>query len=72
MYVGTGNYKRVVNFYEKCGFINSHIVANFFTENYREPMYEDGVRLTDMIYLKKQLDSEVDVKKVVDLALEAA
>ena len=36
MYVGTGNYKRVVNFYEKCGFINSHIVANFFTENYRE------------------------------------
>ncbi len=71
MYVGIGNYKRVVNFYEKCGFINSHIVANFFTENYREPMYEDGVRLTDMIYLKKQLDSEVDVKKVVDLALEA-
>lgn len=71
MYVGTGNYKEIIRFYERCGFIHSHIVANFFAENYREPIYEDGVRLTDMIYLKKQLDSSVDVKKVVDLALEA-
>lgn len=71
MYVGTGNYKEIIGFYEQCGFIHSHIVANFFSENYREPIYEDGVRLTDMIYLKKQLDSSVDVKKVVDLALEA-
>lgn len=71
MYVGTGNCKKTLEFYEQCGFIHSHIVANFFTENYKEPIYDDGVRLTDMIYLKKQLDSEVDVKKVVDLALEA-
>ena len=36
-------------------------------KNYREPIYDEGVRLTDMIYLKKRLESEVDVKKVVDL-----
>lgn len=71
MYVGTGNCTKTIEFYEKCGFMNSHIVANFFLDNYREPIYEDGIRLRDMIYLKKRLESEVDVKKVVDLALEA-
>lgn len=71
MYVGTGNCAKSIGFYEKCGFANSHIVANFFTDNYREPIYEDGVLLTDMVYLKKSLDSEIDVKKVVDIALEA-
>lgn len=71
MYAGTGNCKKMIEFYEQCGFVHSHIVANYFTENYREPIYEDSVRLTDKIFLKKQLDSEVDVKKVVDLALEA-
>lgn len=71
MYVGTGSCKRTIEFYEKCGFINSHMVANFFLDNYREPIYEDGIRLRDMIYLKKRLESETDVKTVVDLALEA-
>ena len=71
MYVGTGNCRSTLGFYEACGFVNSHIVANFFLDHYDEPIIEDGVRLTDMVYLKKQLDSEIDVKKVVDLALEA-
>ena len=71
MYVGTGNCRKTIGFYEKCGFVNSHIVANFFVDHYQEPIYEDGVRLVDMVYLKKRLESEVDVKKVVDLALEA-
>ena len=71
MYVGTGNTKKNIGFYEKCGFENSHIVIDYFVKNYREPIYDEGVRLTDMIYLKKRLESEVDVKKVVDLALEA-
>lgn len=71
MYAGTGNRKKTLEFLEKCGFINSHIVANYYPEHYREPIYEGEVRLTDKIYLKKQLDSEVNVKKVVDLALEA-
>jgi len=71
MYVGTGNSRKTLDFYKSCGFMNSHIVENFFTDNYREPIYEDGLLLTDMIYLKKKLDTEIDVKRVVDLALEA-
>lgn len=71
MYVGTGNSKKTLGFYKKCGFVNSHIAANFFMDNYREPVYEDGVRLVDMIYLKKHLDTVIDVKRVVDLAMEA-
>lgn len=71
MYVGTGNSRKTLGFYEKCGFVNSHILAGFFTDNYAEPIYEDGVQLVDMVYLKKKLESEIDVKKVVDLALEA-
>ena len=71
MYAGTGNCKKTLEFLGKCGFVNSHMVANYYPEHYREPIYEEGVRLTDKIYLKKQLDSEVSVKKVVDLALEA-
>lgn len=71
MYVGTGNCEKMLSFFRKCGFVNSHIAVNYYTDHYREPIYEDGVRLTDKIYLKKQLDSEIDVKKVVDLALEA-
>lgn len=71
MYVGTGNSAKSIDFYEKCGFINSHIVINFFLDYYKEPIFEDGKQLTDMVYLKKKLDSEVDLKKVLDLALEA-
>ncbi|MCI9423371.1 MAG: GNAT family N-acetyltransferase [Dorea sp.] len=71
MYAGTGNCKKTLEFLGKCGFVNSHMVANYYPEHYREPIYEEGVRLTDKIYLKKQLYSEVSVKKVVDLALEA-
>lgn len=71
MYVGTGNCQKTLDFYKKCGFVNSHIIVDFFVKNYKKPIYEDGIMLTDMIYLKKQLESEVNVKKVVDLALEA-
>ena len=34
-------------------------------------IYEDGVLLTDMVYLKKDLAKESDPKRVMDLALEA-
>lgn len=29
----------------ECGFIRSHIVPHFFTDNYDHPIYEDGVNL---------------------------
>ncbi len=53
--VGTGDSPLTVPFYEKCGFVRSHIVPNFFTENYDHPIYECGVRLADMVYLRKRL-----------------
>lgn len=71
IFVGTGNSKKTVGFYEKCGFSVSHLVADFFVDHYREPIYEEGKQLMDMIYLKKKLQSDIDVKKVADLALEA-
>lgn len=51
--VGTGDSPLTVPFYEKCGFVRSHTVKNFFTDNYDHPIYEYGVLLTDMVYLRK-------------------
>lgn len=42
-------------FYEKLGFARSHIIPDFFTDNYDHPIYECGILLTDMVYLKKVL-----------------
>ena len=53
--VGTGDSQLTVPFYEKCGFQRSHIVKNFFIDNYDHPIYECGVQLIDMIYLQKEL-----------------
>ena len=53
--VGTGDSPLTIPFYEKCGFVRSHIVPNFFTENYDHPIFECGVQLVDMIYLRKNL-----------------
>ena len=50
---GTGDSPRTVPFYEKCGFVRSHVLPGFFTENYDHPIYEDGVRLTDMVVLRR-------------------
>ena len=53
--VGTGDSPLTVPFYEKCGFVRSHIIKDFFTDNYDHPIYECGVLLTDMVYLRKNL-----------------
>ncbi len=53
--VGTGDSPLTLPFYEKCGFERSHIVENFFTDNYNHPIFENGVQLKDMIYLRKKL-----------------
>lgn len=52
---GTGDSPFTIPFYEKCGFRKSHIVKNFFIDNYKNPIYEEGVLLIDMIYLQKNL-----------------
>lgn len=53
--VGTGDSPATVPFYERCGFTRSHVVPNFFTEHYPHPIYDGGVRLIDMIYLRRSL-----------------
>ena len=53
--VGTGDSPLTVPFYEKCGFVRSHRIENFFTDNYDHPIYECGVQLVDMVYLQKKL-----------------
>ena len=53
--VGTGDSPHTVPFYEKCGFVRSHCVKNFFTDNYDHPIWECGRQLVDMVYLQKTL-----------------
>ena len=53
--VGTGDSPLTIPFYEKCGFVRSHRVPNFFTDNYDLPIFEAGVQTVDMIYLQRIL-----------------
>ena len=53
--VGTGDSPLTIPFYERCGFVRHHIVKDFFTDNYDHPIVEGGVRLVDMVVLRKTL-----------------
>ena len=55
MFVGTGEVPAILSFYESCGFEKSHRIRNFFTDNYDHLIFEDGIQLVDMVYLKKKL-----------------
>lgn len=52
---GTGDSPATIPFYQKQGFTRSHIIKNFFADNYSHPIYDGGVLLKDMVYLRKQL-----------------
>lgn len=54
--VGTGDSPLTIPFYESCGFRYSHRIPDFFTKNYDHPIYEQGVLLTDMVYLRRSLE----------------
>lgn len=51
--VGTGDVPSSLGFYHHCGFTESHRVKGFFTDNYNHPMFEDGIQLVDMVYLRR-------------------
>ena len=53
--VGTGDSPLTVPFYEKCGFVRSHRIPNFFTEHNAHPINDAGVQLVDMVYLRRNL-----------------
>lgn len=42
---------REIDFYKKSGFMNSGIRKDFFINNYGEPIYENGIRIRDMVML---------------------
>ena len=52
--VGTGDSPSTVPFYEKCGFVYSHRIKDFFTDNYDHPVIDGGVLLTDMLYFRRE------------------
>ena len=53
--VGTGDSPLTIPFYEKCGFVRSHSIPNFFTDNYDHPIFECGIQLVDMVHLQRPL-----------------
>ncbi len=53
--VGTGDSPLTLPFYEHCGFSPSHVVKDFFLQNYDHPIFEAGKQLIDMVYLQKAL-----------------
>lgn len=53
--VGTGDSPLTIPFYEACGFVRSHRVENFFVNHYDHPIFEGGVQLIDMVYLRREL-----------------
>lgn len=53
--VGTGDSPLTVPFYERCGFVRSHVVKDFFVENYDHPIFECGRQLIDMVYLQRRI-----------------
>lgn len=57
--VGTGDSPLTVPFYEKCGFTRSHSIKNFFTDHYDHPIYEGGVQLVDMVYLRRNIENRL-------------
>jgi GNAT superfamily N-acetyltransferase len=55
MLVGTAN-SSITNiaFYQKCGFRMDHIRRDYF-RYYREPHYENGIRIQDMLVFRYKL-----------------
>lgn len=53
MIVGTGNSGLTIPFYQHCGFKISHEVKDFFIDNYDKTIFENGVQLVNMFYLRK-------------------
>lgn len=53
--VGTGDSPITVPFYESCGFRRHHRIKNFILDNYEKPIYEGGVQLKDMVFLRMNI-----------------
>ncbi|MCL1919146.1 MAG: GNAT family N-acetyltransferase [Peptococcaceae bacterium] len=54
--LGTGDISGILSFYERCGFVITHRIPNYFTTHFDYPIIEDGVLLKDKVYLERHLD----------------
>jgi GNAT superfamily N-acetyltransferase len=60
MLVGTANSSiGNIAFYQKCGFRMDHVRKDYFWY-YREPRYENGIRIRDMIVFRHDLEDRED------------
>ena len=55
MQVGTGDSPLTIPFYEKCGFTRSHVLKNFFLDNYDHPIVEEGILTGDRMFDKMDI-----------------
>jgi ribosomal protein S18 acetylase RimI-like enzyme len=54
--IGTGNSSAAqLHLYQKVGFRITGIKSNFFSENYEEPIFENGIECRDLIVLTREL-----------------
>ena len=53
--LGTGDVPRILAFYKRRGFEETHRFPNYFTEHYDHPIIEDGVLLIDKVYMERNL-----------------
>lgn len=58
MLAGTGDVPWIVSFYERCGFVKSHRLENYFSEHYEKPMFGAGIQVRDKVYLKMDLSAK--------------
>jgi len=56
--LGTGTFGYQLLFYQRFGFRVTSIWANFFIDNYSEPICEQGVQLKDMLRLSLKLSCQ--------------
>lgn len=56
LWVGTPDCSKAqISFYKKNGFEISGVKKNFFTDNYPDPIIEDGILLKDMVMLSMNI-----------------
>ena len=67
--VGTGDSPLTIPFYEKCRFIRSHKIPNFFTDNYNHPIYECGVQLIDAYYYFSHSDRKIYLPHPIEISV---
>ena len=53
--LGTGDVPGILAFYRHRGFMETHRLPDYFTNNYDHPIIEDGVLLKDKVYIERNL-----------------